>query len=57
MLKIMKKKEAFHANLSDGKIISMIALQQTAIFPRYSSIDFIIFLEENLETMLTNNNC
>lgn len=50
MPKIMKKKKAFLANPSDGKTISMIALQQSAIFPRYSSIDLIIFLEENLET-------
>jgi hypothetical protein len=53
----MKKKEAFHANPSDGKTISMMALQQSANFLRYSSINLIIFLEENLETMLTNNNC
>jgi len=56
MSKIVKKKKAFHENPSDGKTISMIAFQQIATFPRYSSFDFIIFLEENLETMLTNNN-
>ncbi len=53
----MKEKKAFNANPSNRKTIYMIALQQSATFPRYSSIDLIIFLEENLETMLANNNC